>query len=162
MTKFEVIKRRVLNYDEKPLLVIHDPHATSKEDIMPLVEAKFNNEHVNYQVRTSAGNEFEVLNMVKGDVDFEAISAIAIIGDDGTFQEVINGMMLREDKKKVPVAFVPTCADSDISWSLGIMGTDQALDLIVKKECIPIDTTRVLIDQENEANLPEDPVERYK
>jgi len=42
------------------------------------------------------------------------------------------------------------------------MSLDHALDYIVKGECLPIDTTRVLLDHDNENNLSTDPEERYQ
>ena len=102
----------------------------------------------------------EVFNMVR-ELNLEEYSIIAIIGDDATFQEAVNGVLQREDKRKLPFAFIPNTPESDICWCLGIMSLDHALDFIVKGEAIPIDTTRVLLDADNESSLPTDPVERY-
>ena len=66
-------------------------------------------------------------------------------------------MLARTDEKKLPVALLPNGGESDICFSLGIMSLDEALDTIVKAECIPIDTVRVLIDKDSPTELlPED------
>jgi len=35
------------------------------------------------------------------------------VGGDGTAHEVVNGMMLRSDKKRLPVAFLPNGTGND-------------------------------------------------
>ena len=50
----------------------------------------------------------------------------------------------------MPLSFIPNGCESDICLSLGVADMDNALDYVCKAECIPIDTTRVLIDADNE------------
>jgi len=40
-------------------------------------------------------------------------SAIIISGGDGTIHEVINGLMRRQDKKKLPIALIPNGSGND-------------------------------------------------
>lgn len=42
-------------------------------------------------------------------------------GGDGTCHEVVNGMMMRDDKKKIPIGFIPNGSGDDLCSSLGIM-----------------------------------------
>ena len=129
---------------------------------MPLIEDRFGTEQINFVVNSITGNPMEIYNLTK-ELEIEKYSTIAVAGDDGTFQEAINGMLARTDEKKLPVALLPNGCESDICTSLGIMSLDEALDTIVKAECIPIDTVRVLIDKDSPTDLlPEDEYEKCR
>lgn len=63
-------------------------------------------------------------------------------------------MLARKDGRKIPIGLVPNGISNDFCRSLGIKTVDYALDFILKKETLPIDTIRVLIDVESEEQLP--------
>ena len=88
------------------------------------------------------------------DVVLSNYSVLGICGGDGSYHEVVNGMLNREDKLKIPVAFLPNGSGNDLCRALGILTLEQALNNIVKSECIKIDTVRVLMDHESEETLP--------
>lgn len=69
--------------------------------------------------------------------------------------EVVNGLLHRKDKKRLPVAFIPNGSGNDLCVSLKITDLDVALDYIVKGEIIKIDTVKHLIDYEKEEDIPE-------
>jgi len=129
---------------------------------MPAIEQRFNEAGMNYDTHTSEGNPMEAYKLIKNMENLSDYNLICVAGDDNTFQEVVNGMLIREDGVKLPLGFLPNECQSDILAALGIMSLELALDNIVKAECIGIDTTRVLLDHDNEASLPEDVEERYK
>ena len=78
------------------------------------------------------------------------------MGGDGTFNQMVNGMLARSDKKTIPVGLIPTGQSNDMARSLGLAveGTLHALEVIAKGETITIDTTRVLLDHDSEKTLP--------
>lgn len=88
-------------------------------------------------------------------MDLSKYSVLCCCGGDGSYHETVNGMLDREDKIKIPVAFLPNGSGNDLCRSLGYTTLDQGLSYIIKAQCIKIDTVRVLIDHENEATLPE-------
>ena len=88
-------------------------------------------------------------------MDIDKYSVVVAAGGDGTYHEVINGMLARDDKKKIPVALVPNGSGNDLCSALGIMTLEDALENICKRTVIAIDTTRVLMDHESEETLPE-------
>ena len=53
-------------------------------------------------------------------IDLDKYSALVAVGGDGTHHEVINGMLHRTDKKKIPVAFIPNGTGNDASRALSI------------------------------------------
>ncbi len=58
-------------------------------------------------------------------------TAIIVMGGDGTFYEVLNGM----DTKKVPIGFIPAGTGNDFVRTLGItIDIDQCLDNIIGQE----------------------------
>lgn len=52
-------------------------------------------------------------------------------GGDGSYHEVINGMLARPDGKKLPIAMIPNGSGNDLCTSIGIMNLNDALDYIV-------------------------------
>ena len=70
------------------------------------------------------------------------------MGGDGTFHEVVNGMLHRDDKKRIPFAFIPNGTGNDAARALSVIDVNIALDYIVKGDVVKIDLTRVLLDHE--------------
>ena len=69
---------------------------------------------------------------------------------------MVNGMLARPDRKRVPVGLIPTGQSNDMARSLGLTTetTLAAIQGIAKGEAIAVDTTRVLIDNDDESSLP--------
>ena len=65
-------------------------------------------------------------------------------------------MLARTDKKRIPIGLIPTGQNNDIGRSLGItkQNISAAIDNIVNGEAIAMDTTRILLDYEDENGLP--------
>lgn len=73
-------------------------------------------------------------------------SALIAVGGDGTLHEVVNGMMFRTDKKKVPIALVPNGSGNDTCISVGLKSIDQAIEYIKKGDLLKCDLNRVYLD----------------
>ena len=69
-------------------------------------------------------------------------------GGDGSYHEVVNGMLARHDKIKIPIGMLPNGSGNDTCTSLGILSLDHALNYIVNGEVLAIDTVRCLIDHD--------------
>lgn len=63
-------------------------------------------------------------------------------------------MLHREDKKKVPVAFIPNGSGNDLCAAFLINSIDRALDYIVKGDLFKMDVCKVVIDYEKEEDIP--------
>lgn len=83
------------------------------------------------------------------EADFSKYSLLAAAGGDGSYHEVVNGMLARPDKKKLPVAMLPNGSGNDTCTAIGIKNLDDALNYIINAEVIPLDTVRCLIDYES-------------
>lgn len=92
------------------------------------------------------------------ELEIDNYSALIAVGGDGTFNQMINGMLARPDNKRLPVGLVPTGQSNDMARSLGIAleSAVSAIENIAKGEAIGIDTTRVLIDRSSESGLATD------
>ena len=99
--------------------------------------------------------------MFAKDLDIDKYSVLVAAGGDGTYHEVINGMLARDDKRKIPIAVIPNGSGNDLCSAIGVWTLDHALDYICKGECTAIDTVRCLLDHESEDTLPEGE-ERWK
>lgn len=86
-------------------------------------------------------------------LDIEKYSAIVSVGGDGTNHEVINGLLYRQDKKKIPLAFLPNGTGNDFCINLSLETIDKGLDYIEKGDLIKTDIFKVLLDYESEEEL---------
>ncbi len=82
-------------------------------------------------------------------LDIDNYSAIVAVGGDGTYHEVVNGMLHRADKRRLPVGFIPNGSGNDTLRSLWVTDAAKALDYIIKGDLLKVDVTRVLLDCAN-------------
>lgn len=78
------------------------------------------------------------------------------VGGDGSYHEVVNGMLARPDKVKIPVSLLPNGSGNDTCRSIGIYNLDEALDYLIKGEVIALDTIRCMIDCDSFDQISED------
>ena len=64
---------------------------------------------------------------MKDRIDMDDYSCIAIAGGDGTIHEIINGMMYRPDKKKLPLALLPNGSGNDFASCFLLNSVSQGL-----------------------------------
>ena len=95
-------------------------------------------------------------DLAGGEIDFDEHSAIVAVGGDGTLHEVINGVLQRADKKRLPISFVPNGSGNDLCKCFGIRDSAQALDWLVKGDIIKMDANKCLLDCEHEDEIPQD------
>jgi len=86
--------------------------------------------------------------------DLDSYAGFVAVGGDGTLHEVINGMMFRADKKRIPIALVPNGTGNDLCNSVGVKSVEQALTFIKKGDLIQMDLNRVLMDAESPEEIP--------
>ena len=70
--------------------------------------------------------------------------------------EAVNGMLAREDGKRLPIAIIPNGQNNDIAASFGIFNLDIAIESIKHAEAIAVDSIKVMIDRDDETGLEKD------
>lgn len=88
-------------------------------------------------------------------LDFDKYSALIVIGGDGSIHEVLNGMLMRKDGKRLPIGLVPGGSGNDGCRTIGISEVNDALDYIIQKKVMKFDLVRVLADHDSVESLPE-------
>ena len=83
------IKTRQVTFD-KPIAVIFNPNSGKKVNLLPMVEARFKAEGIQYKLLGTT-KQFDTYMYAKN-LDLSSYSAIVVIGGDGSVHEVFNGL----------------------------------------------------------------------
>ena len=87
------------------------------------------------------------------DFEIDNYSAIVAVGGDGTCHEVVNGLMSRKDKKKLPICFLPNGSGNDLCGALNLNKFETGLNALVQGDVIKVDLFKVLLDHESEEEI---------
>jgi len=82
-------------------------------------------------------------------VELQKYSLLVAVGGDGSYHEVVNGMLSRKDKFKLPIGMIPNGSGNNTCRNLGVFSLDEALKYIVLGQVVALDTIRCLIDHNN-------------
>lgn len=85
------------------------------------------------------------------EMDLDQYSLLIACGGDGSYHEVVNGMLARADGKKIAVGFLPNGSGNDTLRSFEVYTLDSALDLICNGEVTHIDTVKFCLDAEDDS-----------
>lgn len=139
---------------EKPVAVIYNPSSGSKTNIRGKIEAKLS-EHGISASFFETKRYMHAWQLAEEEIDLSQYSALVGVGGDGTLHEVINGMLMRKDGKRLPVSLIPNGSGNDLVGCFGISNLDQALDWLVTGDTVKMDVNKVLVDYEHESEIPE-------
>jgi YegS/Rv2252/BmrU family lipid kinase len=81
------------------------------------------------------------------DIDIENYNGLLLIGGDGTFHEVINGLLTRADNKKVPIGIIPAGSGNSFMRDLDITDPVKAINVIISNETRLIDVMRLEMEE---------------
>jgi len=73
----------------------------------------------------------------------EGIDAICIIGGDGTYHEVLNGMLSRSDGKRLPLGFIPAGTGNSLMHDLECLDPIQAVQIILENRVGKMDVFEI-------------------
>ncbi|KNC47872.1 diacylglycerol kinase catalytic region [Thecamonas trahens ATCC 50062] len=78
-------------------------------------------------------------------IDTSKLDGLVVAGGDGSFHEVVNGMMRRTDGSAVPIGLIPSGTGNAVGHSLGLFKTRlaQAARRIARGEVYHMDVNRV-------------------
>ena len=57
---------------------------------------------------------------IVGKLNFIKYDGIIMIGGDGTFHEIVTGIMMRQDQKKIPIGIIPGGSGNSFLYDLNI------------------------------------------
>ena len=77
------------------------------------------------------------------EINLSDLDGIVVIGGDGTLNEVVNGMLSREDKQKTPIGVIPGGSGNAFAHDLGLLNPKEAARAIVGQRPTAVDAIRV-------------------
>tara|TARA_Y100001980_G_C14545272_1_gene324753 strand:- start:590 stop:1477 length:888 start_codon:yes stop_codon:yes gene_type:complete len=86
-----------------------------------------------------AGHAFDLANTL----DFNKHDGLCAIGGDGTMYEMINGMLKRKDKKKIPIGLITGGTGNSFMYDVECLDPVEAARRIVKYNLRPLDIAKV-------------------
>lgn len=110
------IPTRKLNL--KKVAIIYNPNSGKKTDIRDRLLGVLGSKKIGASVFKTKGymDAWHIASSLRL-ANFDALIAV---GGDGTLHEVVNGMMFRQDRAKIPIAFVPNGSGNDTCKSIGV------------------------------------------
>ena len=81
-------------------------------------------------------------------MDFNTIKAILVVGGDGTLNEVVNGMLNRNDNLKLPIGIIPGGSGNSFSADLNMFDPIQAAKKICSFNTKSVDVLELEMDHE--------------
>ena len=77
----------------------------------------------------------------------EEYGALLVIGGDGTMHEVVNGMMDREDKKKIPLGLITGGTGNSLMHDLDALDPIKAVEKIINGKTKKIDLAKIKMEE---------------
>ena len=117
-----------MKYD-KPVLLISNPKSGDHNQAFKVkVKQHLTSHDIQFDLYETEGQNSALRKA--STLDVKNYSAILVAGGDGTIHEVVNGLMAREDRKKLPLGLIPKGTGNDLCYGLEIDGIQTALDYI--------------------------------
>ena len=125
----------------KKILIVTNPHSGKKkgEKILNDILNIFKNNPYDIIKTTHKNHPYEIINTI----DIENFFGICVIGGDGTMHEVINGMLNRIDKKRIPIGLIPGGTGNSFMHDMNCLNPIDAAKHIAKLESRKIDLIKI-------------------
>ena len=81
-------------------------------------------------------------------MDVDAYDGIIVIGGDGTIHEVVNGLMVRSERKPIPIGLMPGGSGNSLVRELGLLDPSTAIQAIMSGHTRSIDLIEVTTSME--------------
>ena len=126
---------------------IINPNSGKKRGLKILKSIKpiLNDKKITYDlIKTEySGHATDITN----ELEIEKYNGLIIVGGDGTFHEVVSGLMIREDQKKIPIGVIPGGSGNSFLYNL-YQNPKTALKKILKFKKRYVDVIEVKTKQE--------------
>ena len=124
-------------------LLVVNPQSGKKQSakILDLVKPVFDSQGVEVSIiRTDFPGHARDLAMSS---DLDGYAGFLVLGGDGTFNEVVNGMFARSDGKTFPIGLIPGGSGNSLLHDLGLVDPVAAADAIVAGHTRLIDAAQI-------------------
>ena len=127
-------------------ILIVNPFSGKKNGltILKKLESIFENHNIELDtfITKRPGHAFQLAN----EKNLENYKGLLLIGGDGTFHELVNGMMMRDDKLRIPIGIIPGGTGNSFLLDLNIKNPSQSIDKILSNKIIKIDILKTEFD----------------
>ena len=112
--------------------------------ILPIFQS--NGVDVTLSETTHAGHATSIVQALT----LDGLDAVVVIGGDGTLNEVVNGMLSREDKQKIPIGVIPGGSGNAFAHDLDLVNPVEAAHAILGRRVQAVDAIRVQMESPRE------------
>ncbi len=131
------------------LAVVVNPHGGKRNGIRVLERIR--------HIFDSVGIELEILvtqrvghaTEIAKNLDLQHLDGICVVGGDGTFHEVVNGLMQRDDSLSVPLGIIPAGTGNSLAQHLQCHDPIEAVRRIVAGLSQSLDVVRVTLQDQS-------------
>jgi len=129
----------------KKILILTNPYSGKKkgEEILNNILDVFIKIPYDLITTTHQNHPYEIAR----DLNLEEFSGICIIGGDGTMHEVINGILSREDEKKIPIGLIPGGTGNSFMHDMDCLDPINAAKKIIRLHPRKIDLIKIRTKQ---------------
>ena len=133
----------------KKFCIIVNPNSGKKRGIKHLNKVLYRLESENI-VSDTIQTEFNghAIKIVQN-LDLSIYVGIICIGGDGSFHEVVNGMMRHPKSQQIPIGVIPGGTGDSFMHDIGILDVDKAIEIIINSQVRSIDVVEIRNSQEN-------------
>ena len=124
-------------------LVIVNPHSGKKESrkVLDVVVPIFKSNNIELSItRTEFPGHAKELTAA---LDLDIYHALLVVGGDGTFHEVVNGLLNRTDGRILPIGLIPAGSGNSVMHDLDLINPAKAAEAIVAGNTRFIDVAQV-------------------
>ena len=124
------------------ILLVANPKSgvRSNKNILDLTIREFEKSNIEFTL-TYTEYAGHAINLVKN-CNFNEYSSVCAIGGDGTLNEVLNGMLTRDDQRKVPIGLVPGGTGNSFMKTLDLLEPLEAIMKIINNKPRSVDIMR--------------------
>ena len=113
------------------ILLVANPKSgvKSNKNILDLTISEFEKSNIEF---TLIHTEYagHAINLVKN-CNFNEYTSVCAVGGDGTLNEVLNGMLTRDDQRKVPIGLIPGGTGNSFMKTMDLLDPLEAILKII-------------------------------
>ena len=113
------------------ILLIANPKSgvKSNKDVLNQAIIEFENNNIDFTLKFTEYSG-HAINLVKN-FNFSEYSSVCAVGGDGTLNEVLNGMLTRNDQRKVPIGLIPGGTGNSFMKTMDLLDPLEAILKII-------------------------------